>query len=508
VLTFTPTPEEPSQPHQARVPRLPSAGGGFANGGFDWAAAIAASSNPFHVAITRYSRAPIAFCREVLKVEPDPWQIDVLRALGRGHTRIAVRSGHGVGKTALAAWAMTWFANTRAPFKIACTAPSAPQLFDVLFPETLKWFAALPDAWRSLWDITSDHIRLKADKECFITARTSRLDQPEALQGVHATHVMLVCDEASGIPEPVFEAAGGSMSSSGAITLLIGNPTRATGFFWRCCTLERDRWHVMRVSSADSPRVSREFVDEMAARYGENSNAYRVRVLGEFPTSDTDTLIPADLVDQAMGRDVPPDAGAPIIWGVDVARFGDDASVLVKRQGTSVIEMPRRWRNLDTMQLAGAIKAEHDLSPNARPSLIVVDVIGVGAGVVDRLHEQNLPVLGLNVGETPSIMGRYARVRDELWVRMREWLATRSVRLPRDDQLRDDLCAPKYSFLSDGRLQVEPKNMMRARGLPSPDAADALMHTFADQGLGVASGMTSGIFDSNPVRSGIAGMEW
>jgi hypothetical protein len=402
--------------------------------------------------------------------------------------------------TALAAWTICWFANTRAPFKCAVTAPSSPQLFDVLVPELHKWFERLPGGWRSLWDITSDHIRLKADSECFITARTSRADQPEAMAGLHSTHLLLVADEASGIPEPVYEAAGGSMSSPGAITLLIGNPTRSSGFFWRVFTMERDRWHCMKVSSANSRRVSADYCEEIEQRYGTDSNAFRVRVLGEFPVADADTVIPASLVDDAMTRDVPLDMTAPAIWGVDVARFGSDASVLIKRRGSVVTEFPRRWRNLDTMQLAGALKAEWDASTHDRPALIVIDVIGIGAGVVDRLHEQNLPILGVNVAEVPSTTGRYGRLRDELWVRCREWLETRSVRLPRDDQLRDDLVAPRYSFLSDGRLQVESKNLMRARGLSSPDSADALNLTFAEQGLGIASGMTSGLHDSQPVR--------
>lgn len=461
-----------------------------------WAEAIAASPNPFLTATTRYNRAPVAFVREVLEADPDGWQLEALRALARGHTRLAIRSGHGVGKTALAAWVMCWFANTRAPFKVAVTAPTAPQLFDALWPELLKWFGKLPPAWRTLWDITADHITLKADPECFITARTSRPEQPEAMAGLHSDHILLVGDEASGIAEPVFEAAGGSMSSPGAITLLIGNPTRSSGFFWRCHMMERDRWFTLRVSSADSRRVDPGYVQEVADRYGIDSNAYRVRVLGEFPVADSDTVIAASLVDDAMTRDVALDITAPAIWGVDVARFGTDASVLIKRQGSVVPEMPRRWRNVDTMQLAGAIKAEYDASGAYRPALIVIDVIGIGAGVVDRLHEQNLPILGVNVAEVPSTTGRFARLRDELWVRCREWLETRSVRLPRDDQLRDDLAAPRYSFRSDGRLEVESKNKMRTRGLASPDSADALIHTFAEQGLGIASGMTSGLHDS------------
>ena len=469
----------------------------------DWAQAIANSPNPFHTAMSRYARAPIGFVREVLHAEPDEWQLNALRAVARGHTRLAIRSGHGVGKSCLAAWVMVWFANTRAPFKVAVTAPTAPQMFDVLWPELVKWFNLLPPGWRQLWDITSDHITLRADQECFITARTSRPDKPEAMAGLHSSHILLVADEASGIDEAVYEAAGGAMSSPGAITLLIGNPTRSSGFFWRCHLMERDRWFTMRVSSADSKRVTPDFVTEIAQRYGTDSNAYRVRVLGEFPVADDNTLIAASLVDDAMSRDVALDLSAVEIWGVDVARFGTDASVLIKRRGSVVPEMPRRWRQFDTMQFAGAIKQEYD-AQGVKPALIVIDVIGIGAGVVDRLHEQNLPILGVNVAEVASTTGRYARLRDELWVRCREWLETRSCRLPRDDQLRDDLVAPRYAFLSDGRMQVESKNQMRSRGLASPDSADALIHTFAEQGLGIASGMTSGLHDSQGMTMDLA----
>jgi hypothetical protein len=464
----------------------------------NWAEAIAASGNPFLTAIGRYARAPTAFVREVLQVEPDPWQREALRAVARGHTRIAIRSAHGCGKTALAAWLMVWFCNTRVPFKVVCTAPSAPQLYDSLWSETTKWFSALPEGWRQLWDLQSDHIRLKSNADCFISARTSRRDQPEALQGVHSDHVLLVCDEASGIEENVYEAAVGSMSGPGAITVLIGNPTRATGHFWRVMTMETDRWFCLKVSGLDSPRVDPRFIEEIAQRYGRDSNAFRIRCLGEWPTAEDNTLIPVDLIDGAMVRDVPIDLTATSVWGVDVARFGSDASTLIKRRGLVVEDMPRSWHQFDTMQLAGAIKAEYDAALNSKPSLIVIDVIGIGAGVVDRLHEQNLPILGLNVAEVASVTGRYARLKDELWIRMKEWLAGRNVRLPRHDRLRDDLAAPRYAFLSDGRLQVESKNSMRSRGLASPDAADALIHTFAQQGLGIGSGMTSGLHDSRP----------
>ena len=473
-----------------------------------WREVLTAAPNPFEIAIGRYARAPIAFVREILGVEPDPWQLKALRALAQGHTRIAIRSGHGVGKSCFAAWTVVWFACTRAPFKVAVTAPTAPQLQDVLVPEMHKWFEALPTAWRSLWDITSDHIRLKRDPECFVTARTSRPETPEAMAGVHSQHVLLVADEASGIPEPVYEAAGGSMSSTGAITLLIGNPVRSTGFFWRVCTLERERWFTMQVSSADSPRVAQSYVDEMAQRYGTNSNAYRIRVTGEFPSSDADTFIPADIVDDAMARDVVLDISAPEVWGVDCARFGDDDSVLIKRKGAVVTEMPRSWRQLDTMQLAGAVKAEWDHCLGRKPNLICIDAIGIGAGVADRLAEQGLPVLAVNVAEVPSLANRYMRLRDELWGRGREWLNGRACRLPKHERLRDDLCAPRYSFSPNGnKLQIESKALMKSRGLPSCDYADALLLTFADQTLGVATQEFGGLFTQEPVRRCVMGME-
>jgi len=463
---------------------------------------IANSGDPYSICVEHYSRTPNAFWREVLGLEPDPWQERANRALAHGHRRLAIRSGHGVGKGVWDSGTICWFCCTRAPFKVGVTAPSAPQLHDALMGDVRATFRRLPPAWLDLFDIDADHVRLKvAPDECFVTARTSRADNPESLQGLHSANLLLVVDEASGVGEAVFEAAGGSMSTPGAITILTGNPTRATGFFWRVHNLEKDRWFTMRVSCQDSPRVDRAFIEEIENRYGVDSNAYRVRVLGEFPQADDDTVIPAGLVDGAMGRDVPLDPSMPEIWGVDPARFGAANSVLIKRRGRRVTEMPRRWGQIDTMALAGAIKAEFDALPVLnRPALIVIDVIGIGAGVVDRLTEQNLPVLGLNVGEAPSTQGRFVRLRDELWLRCREWLEPRDVALPYDEGLRADLTGPRLSFMSDGRMQVESKAMMRSRGLASPDAADALVHTFAPAGMALQLGMGNVLNTRVPVR--------
>jgi hypothetical protein len=439
--------------------------------------------NPFSFLVSRYARRPRDFVREVLKAIPHEWQAQALDAIASGHRRVSIRSGHGVGKTAFLSWIMLWHLLTRFPQKCVCTAPSAPQLYDALWAELRTWIARLPLGWQQLLEATSDRVELvMAAEQSFISARTSRAEAPEAMAGVHSTWVLLIVDEASGVPEAVFESATGSMSTPGAITILTGNPTRSTGFFYRTHSFEADRWWTLRVASDECAHVDRKFIDDVAARYGKSSNAWRVRILGEFPIADSDTLIGAELVEQAMDRIVAPDFNVPEIWGLDVARFGTDLSVLSKRRGNLVVDRPRSWGGLDLMALSGQVVNEwNKTAPASRPACIVVDDIGMGGGVTDRLREvlPECAIAPMNVGESPSIEGRFRRMRDELWGAAADWLATRQVSLPAHERLRDDLCAPKYRFLSDGKLVVESKAEMRQRRLPSPDFADSLCLTFA-----------------------------
>ena len=304
---------------------------------------------------------------------------------------------------------------------------------------------------------------------------------PEALAGIHSDHVLLVVDEASGVPEQVFEAAAGSMSSDSACTLLLGNPVRTSGTFYESHHRLKSEWYTMHVSCVDSPRVSKEFVKEMAIRYGEDSSAFFVRVLGEFPKTDDETVISLALVEDAQNRDVQMSEMTPKIWGVDVARFGTDASVLAERQGT-VINWIESWKGKDLMQLTGLITNKYEeLPPSQQPIEILVDSIGLGSGVVDRLQELGLPVRGINVAEAPSMRGQYVNLRAELWFRMKEWLEARDCKLPKDEQLFSELVSPRYSFSSTGKMKVEAKQDMKKRGLPSPDKADAVILTLASQ---------------------------
>ena len=447
-----------------------------------------APRNFFEEFVAAYANDPVLFVEEMLGAQPFDYQAEFLRAL-LDERKMSVKSGHGTGKSTTASWAMLWFMLLRYPCKVVVTAPTSSQLFDAMFAELKRWINELPKELQQLLNVKSDRVELvSAPAEAFISCRTARAETPEALAGVHSDNVLLIIDEASGVPEQVYEAAAGSMSGHNATTLMLSNPTRSSGTFFESHNRMAHSWWTRTWSCKDSPLVSHEFVDEMELRYGPESNAYRVRVLGEFPLSDDNTIIPYHLVEAAQNRDVVVSDEATVVWGLDVARFGSDATALCKRQGPIVTEL-RSWRGLDLMQTTGRIVAEYEaLAPSKRPAEILVDSIGVGSGVVDRLQELGLPVRGVNVAESPSMGDTYMNLRSELWFKCKAWLEDRSCKLPKDDQLIAELTAIRYSFTSSGKMKAESKDEMRKRGLGSPDLADALCLTMASDAATALSG--------------------
>ena len=440
--------------------------------------------------LKRYHDDPAGFAEHVIKMNPLPWQREVMVAIAAGERRISVRSGHGVGKSSCAAAIILWYLTTRYPCKVVVTAPTASQLYDALFAEAKRRLKEMPEAVSKLLEATSDRIVLKSSPtEAFCSARTSSKERPESLAGVHSENVLLIADEASGIPEEVFESAAGSMSGHAATTLLLGNPTRTSGFFYRTHTDLKNDWWTKKVSCADSPLVSDDFITDMAKRYGEESAAYSIRVLGEFPQADEDTYIPLYLIEASLTRDVEESPNAPVVWGLDCARYGSDRSALAKRKGNHLTEIIKTWRDKSTMELAGIILNEYETtSIMDRPQEILVDSIGVGAGVVDRLIELELPARGINVAESASLSDKYMRLRDELWGKTREFFEAKECVLPDDSQLVFELAAPRFSFTSSGKIKIESKDELRKRGIKSPDLADAFCLTFATNAVAAAHG--------------------
>lgn len=472
----------------------------------------APKGNPFEDFVHRYQDDPVLFVQEIFGATPDPWQAQLLEAIASGYRRISVRSGHGVGKTTAAAWAALWFLLTRYKCKIVVTAPTTSQLYDALYPEILFWISQMNKLVRDLLEVQSERIETAGDKSSFLSIRTSRAEKPDALQGVHSDAVMLIGDEASGIPEAVFEAAAGSMSGHTAVTLLLGNPVRATGYFYKTHYPDPDipaalHWKTFHVSCIDSPRVNTQFIEEIKATYGEESNAYRVRVLGEFPRTDDNAVIPRELIEAAKFRDVVLTPSVPMVWGLDVARFGSDSSALVKRRGNIVPEPARTWRNLDLMQLTGAVVAEYEAQDKMfRPVEILVDSIGLGAGVVDRLREMGYPARGINVSESPAMGQMYMNLRSELWMKAKAWFERRDCQIPNDTRLIDELAAVGYDFTPSNKLKIDSKDVMRKKIRRSPDVADAFVLTFASDAITAQTGSADTFSWKKPFRRAIKGI--
>lgn len=483
--------------------------------------------NPLQPWIDRYGPkagqdGPVLFVREVLGAEPDDWQIDVLRAYGRGERRIAARSAHGVGKTAVAAWKVVYQACCRYPQRTVATAPTSGQLKGALVPEIKRWFKKLPPVLLDLFEIQAMGVYYRpAPEESYFEARTSRAEKPEALAGVHSKHVLLIADEASGVPEQVFEAALGGMSDTYATLFLIGNPIRSSGLFFDAFHGLRDMWYRVHIRSGavdwphgyPSKRATEDFAEMIRRQYGGESNAFRSRVLGEFPKSDEDTVIPYEWIESARQRDIQEDPHAPKVWGLDVARFGGDRTVLSERTNRRgrVLDV---WGQLDLMETAGRVKSRWDDTPgHLRPRTILVDVIGMGGGVVDRLRELGLPVRGINVGESAAISDKFQRARSELWWRTREWLERQDVGLDEGTDDREDpqeilaieLSLPRYQFTSTGKIAVEPKENVKKRRTPplSPDVADSFVLTFAEDLSAAMYGSAGSSSWGEPIKRGV-----
>lgn len=454
----------------------------------------------------------MAFVREALGGEPDPWQEKALGALVV-HDRLAIRSGHGVGKTTFLAWVGLWWILTRRPALVGCTANTQHQLETVLWGAIAAWARKLPSGLRELVEVKSDKVVLTVAGrgESEILARTASKERPEALQGLHSENMLFLVEEASGVYDIIFEVAQGALTTEGAKIVLAGNPTRRSGYFYNAFNGPNAAdWWQLRVSGEDSSRVTAKSIEWAKKEYGESSNRYRVRVLGEFPESDEDVVVPQELAESAVGRDIM--ATGPVVWGLDVARYGDDRSVLVKRQGGRVLAPPKVWRKLDLMQLCGRVVEEYKAERfELRPAEVLIDVIGLGAGVVDRLRqlsgEGQFPPLvrGVNVSEASSMSDRFLRLRDELWWGIRDWLATREASFPSVgcEELVKEVCSPTYCFTTGTqRIKVESKDEMRKRGVSSPDLADALMLTFASTGASMHLGGTGWARKSLPVNVG------
>ena len=429
---------------------------------------------------------------------PRKWQRRVLRMLrdhiaaNRGQLemdtlRAAVSSGRGIGKSALVSWLILWMLTTRIGSTVMVSANSEAQLRGVTWGELTKWAAmAINSHW---WEISATKlvpaqwltqiVERDLKKGTRYWAAEGRLwseENPDAYAGTHNMDgMMLIFDEASGIADAIWPVGAGFFTENilDRYWFAFSNPRKNTGYFFECFHGKRDFWKTMQIDArtveGTDPRVYQQIIDE----YGEDSPQARVEVYGEFPAQGEDQFIAPRLVEDAEKRPAWKDPSAPIVLGVDPARSGADSTVIVARQGRDLLAI-RRYRGDDTMTVVGhVIEAIEDF----QPALTVIDEGGLGYGILDRLVEQRYKVRGVNFGWKAKASIMWGNKRAELWGTMRDWLKSASI--PKDRQLKTDLTAPKTKPDSSGTVYLESKKDMKARGLASPDAADALACTFA-----------------------------
>ena len=429
---------------------------------------------------------------------PRKWQREVLQEIadhikannGRidfETLRMSVSSGRGIGKSALVSWVTIWMLSTRIGSTTIISATSESQLRSVTWAEITKWLAMainshwfevsatrlMPAKW--ITELVERDLK-KGTRYWGVEGRLWSEENPDAYAGVHNFDgVCVIFDEASGIADGIWSVTAGFFTENTPhrFWFAFSNPRRNSGYFYETHHSKRDFWKTKIVDARTVEGTDKQTYEAIIAEYGPDSTQAHVEVFGEFPGAGDDQFISSYVVDTAMKRQPHKDDSAPIVIGVDPARFGSDSTVIAVRQGRDIVKI-YRYRGDDTMTVVGhVIEAieEH------KPVVVAIDEGGLGAGVVDRLKEQRYKVKGVNFGWKAKNPVMYGNKRAEIWGEMREWL--KSACIPNDRFLKTDLISPMMKPDSRGAIFLESKKDMKARGLASPDAADAIALTFA-----------------------------
>jgi hypothetical protein len=377
--------------------------------------------------------------------------------------------------------------STRIGSTTIISANSESQLRSVTWAEITKWLAmALNSHWfevsatrlmpaKWLTELVERDLK-KGTRYWGVEGRLWSAENPDAYAGVHNFDgVLVVFDEASGIDDSIWAVTSGFFTENtpNRFWMAFSNPRRNTGYFYEAFNSKREFWTTKVVDARTVEGTDKQVYQQIIDEYGADSSQAHVEVYGQFPSEGDDQFISASLVDEAMKRPKYQDASAPIVIGVDPARFGADATVIAIRQGRDIIAI-QRHRGDDTMTVVGhVIEAIEEY----KPALVVIDEGGLGAGIVDRLKEQRYKVKGINFGNKSTNPIMYGNKRAEMWGKMKDWLKTASI--PLDRFLKTDLISPMMKPDSKGTIFLESKKDMKARGLASPDAADAICVTFA-----------------------------
>jgi hypothetical protein len=440
-------------------------------------------------------RAIIAACREsipffakhIAKSDLTPKQIEFAEKW-MASRRISFKGGVGFGKTHIMAIVILWALFCLNNVQVTIFGPGEGQIKDGIWKEIGNVWGRMDAEWKDLFDYQATRIsRKESPTGAFAGYRLANKDNIESARGIHMHNNFVFVDEASGVPDEIFQVLGNIFPDPNPKLCLISNPARTTGYFFDTWEHEdiSPLWTKVHGKMSDNPRLTPEAYREMEISYGgKGSRDYRINVEGEFPLEDVDGVIAASLVQAAIDRsEIVPLHDEPIVWGLDPNGGGKDRSTLVARKGPKVIGVPVEFKNLDAVQMCQAVYDRYHATPyKERPVEICIDANGPGNGPYRMLVSMDFcEIKGVMAQERPSRDPHlYVRMRDQLWWECRQWFSQDGgVSIPNHPELVRELTLPTYEYESTGKIKVESKPSIRKRGKCSPDFADALCLTFA-----------------------------
>lgn len=444
--------------------------------------------------IRGWRKDPVSFVRDNFGVEPDAWQVDALRALGGDFNpkrRLCMKACTGPGKSAVLAWVgwhrLSCFAAKGEHPKGAALSITSDNLADNLWAELSKWqsrsqFLMAAFTWTKTKIYANEH-----PETWFLSARSFAKDADyeaigRALSGLHSKFAFVLLDETGDMPPAVGRAATQIFTGSPTDAAIIqaGNPTSTNGLLYESCTKAADQWDVITITAdpkdpARTPRVSIEHAQEMIDTYGIDNPWVMATILGKFPATGFNSLLGIEEVEAACKRVYKRDAfaNAPVVLGGDVARQGDDSTVIARRQGMQCFDL-RTMRIPDTMLIAQQFIDEQ--VRQGADAFFVDETGGYGAGVIDAMRQLRHNPIGVQFAGKPSDY-RYFNKRSEILFEMAQWVKTVGS-IPDDRELKEELCALTYAFQGD-KIRVVEKPIIKQQIGRSPDKADALALTFA-----------------------------
>lgn len=458
--------------------------------------------------LREWRRDPVKFVRDVFHVEPDEWQKDVLRNFPN-HNRIGMKACKGPGKTCLLAWVAWNFLATRPHPKIAATSITKENLFDNFWAEMAKWqkkseFLSEAFTWTKTRIFANDH-----PETWWMSARTwsksaDKDQQADTLAGLHADYLLFILDEAGGIPDAVMAAAEGGLATGIETKIIMaGNPTHLEGPLYRACTNEAHLWFMVEITSDPddpkrTPRVSITWAREQIEKYGRENPWVLVNVFGKFPPSSINTLIGPDEVEAAMRRHYQIDvySWAQKRLGIDVARYGDDKTVIFPRQGLAAfraVEMRHDRGSAVSVDIANRVQlAKQRWNSNWEA---FDDTVGWAHGAIDVMRSNGHTPRGIAFNGKATDP-RYKNIRAEMWCEMVAWIR-RGGALPNIPELKAELTTPTYCY-KNGVFMLEDKDQIKDRLGRSPNYGDALALTFAEpEAANAIYNVPGGPFDQN-----------